>query len=130
MSTFELDELAEAIEAGQTPSDSAAASLDEIGGAALGELLRRLKDPESAKELAGTGLLNLCLAYVKDQAKKLERDANKPDRANDMDEIDLILTSTLSADHKSEQLRVALERLDKRRRRILNLLEGGLEPDE
>lgn len=130
MSTFDGAELAEAITERVETGGFVGDKLERVGDAALNELLRRLEDPESAKELPGTGLLNIANAYVKAREREIARQADVPDPADTRDDIEVILDSTLSAWQKAEQLRLALDRLDAKRRRILDLLEGGLDTDE
>ena len=100
--------------------------LSRVGDAALEELLNRLEDPEAAKELPGTGLLNIANAYVKAREKQLERDINKPSGPA-VDEIDVILGSPLPPERKRDLLQDALQRARERHDRILELLEGDLE---
>ena len=100
--------------------------LSRVGEAALDELLARLEDPEAAKELPGTGLLNMANVYVKAREKQLERDMGKQ-AGPPTDEVDVILDSPLPAARKREQLRAVLDRLDARRAWINDLLEGDIE---
>ena len=103
--------------------------LSRVGDAALDELLARLEDPEAAKELPGTGLLNIANAYTKLQEKRLERDALKASGPA-LDELDVILNSPLPDGKKRELLTEAYERTLHRAKRIHQaVLELG-DPDE
>lgn len=91
--------------------------LSRVGDAALNELLYRLEDPEAAKELPGTGLLNIANAYTKLQEKRLERDALKSDGPV-QDDVDIILASPLPDDRKRELLADAYDKAVDKAKRI------------
>jgi hypothetical protein len=79
---------------------------EQIGDAALLELGKRLVDPEKAKELPATGLLNLGLAVMKTRDKEQQ----EKEEVDKQDEIEIILLSSLPDERKIQQLEVARER--------------------
>jgi hypothetical protein len=90
-------------------------SLEEL---AESELRRRLEDPEEARKLAGTGLLNLVLSFEKQKALvKLE------DLDEDIDPLEVINSVDLPDDRKRELILQELDRLDTLRVGLTNALE-------
>lgn len=109
---------------GSVAGKGAADKIAEVGEAALRELLKRFKDPKSAAELPGTGLLNIAAAVVRIKEKEAANAADAQNASKSVDEIEVILSSPQSPARKRELLGRALVRIEERRQKILDLLEG------
>jgi hypothetical protein len=68
---------------------------------AVEELLRRLEDPDEARKLAATGLLNLVNQILKNEEKQAARDQDGPNEVTDP--IAAILEAPLPTDRKLQQ---------------------------
>jgi hypothetical protein len=77
-----------------TPSSP---SLEDVADLALGEVYVRLKDPDSAKTLPGTHLLQLALFGA-----KLKQEKEKPIEEVSMDALSIIENSDLPPERKQE----------------------------
>jgi hypothetical protein len=73
------------------------ATLEDVADLALGEVYVRLKDPDSAKTLPGTHLLQLALFGA-----KLKQEKEKPIEEVSMDALSIIENSDLPPERKQE----------------------------
>lgn len=98
-------------------------SLEEL---AEKELRRRLEDPEEAKKLAGTGLLNLVVLIQKQKEPEKVTDEDV-----DLDVLEVIRNTDLPEHRKQELITEEIALMEVRKQELLDALEvdDGTEPD-